>query len=250
MNQTMSSSSEWMHFYNQNFSGQPSQLPLTHHLPSSGPILGSGNDRVSDATVVTTTSTATPLGSGNSSPTNHLSPDGRVSKPARKRSRASRRTPTTLLNTDTTNFRAMVQQFTGGPSAPFGSVSQPGGAGFGFGVVGGRPSYVNPAGAVMVPPGYQLHQQQQQVYGQQQSQQQAQYLQFALSNSGSNTPAVDGFLQRLSSGRPMGNNGGVAVATEGFLTNIEGGVSSQAVAARGSNSTNENRNSNNTSFMF
>ncbi|KAF3443498.1 hypothetical protein FNV43_RR13181 [Rhamnella rubrinervis] len=87
MNQTMSSSSEWMHFYNQNFSGQPSQLPLTHHLPSSGPILGSGNDRVSDATVVTTTSTATPLGSGNSSPTNHLSPDGRVSKPARKRSR-------------------------------------------------------------------------------------------------------------------------------------------------------------------
>uniref|UniRef100_A0A7N0TY78 VQ domain-containing protein n=1 Tax=Kalanchoe fedtschenkoi TaxID=63787 RepID=A0A7N0TY78_KALFE len=41
----------------------------------------------------------------------------RVTKPARKRSRASRRTPTTMLSTDTSNFRAMVQQFTGGPSA-------------------------------------------------------------------------------------------------------------------------------------
>ncbi|XP_010525160.1 PREDICTED: VQ motif-containing protein 22-like [Tarenaya hassleriana] len=47
-----------------------------------------------------------------------LSPEtGRVSKPARRRPRASRRTPTPLLNTNTTNFRAMVQQFTGGPTA-------------------------------------------------------------------------------------------------------------------------------------
>ncbi|KAI3814291.1 hypothetical protein L1987_19042 [Smallanthus sonchifolius] len=40
----------------------------------------------------------------------------RVTRPtiARRRSRASRKTPTTLLNTDTTNFRAMVQRFTGG----------------------------------------------------------------------------------------------------------------------------------------
>ncbi|KAL7086576.1 hypothetical protein ACP275_13G009900 [Erythranthe tilingii] len=51
---------------------------------------------------------------------NNLSPDqGRVAKPIRRRSRASRRTPTTLLNTDATNFRAMVQQFTGGPAASF-----------------------------------------------------------------------------------------------------------------------------------
>ncbi|KAL8511312.1 hypothetical protein ACS0TY_017931 [Phlomoides rotata] len=41
---------------------------------------------------------------------------GRVARPIRRRSRASRRTPTTLLNTDTTNFRAMVQQFTGSPN--------------------------------------------------------------------------------------------------------------------------------------
>ncbi|XP_010059990.2 uncharacterized protein LOC104447935 [Eucalyptus grandis] len=43
-------------------------------------------------------------------------------KPARnprKRTRASRRAPTTVLTTDTTNFRAMVQEFTGFPAPPF-----------------------------------------------------------------------------------------------------------------------------------
>lgn len=56
---------------------------------------------------------------------NNLSPEhGRVSKPIRRRTRASRRTPTTLLNTDTTNFRAMVQHFTGGPAAPFAARAQ------------------------------------------------------------------------------------------------------------------------------
>ncbi|KAL5206894.1 hypothetical protein ABZP36_035103 [Zizania latifolia] len=38
---------------------------------------------------------------------------------SRKRTRASRRAPTTVLNTDTSNFRAMVQEFTGIPSPPF-----------------------------------------------------------------------------------------------------------------------------------
>jgi hypothetical protein len=37
----------------------------------------------------------------------------------RKRARASRRAPTTVLTTDTSNFRAMVQEFTGIPSPPF-----------------------------------------------------------------------------------------------------------------------------------
>lgn len=41
----------------------------------------------------------------------------------KKRSRASRRAPTTVLTTDTTNFRAMVQEFTGIPAPPFTSVS-------------------------------------------------------------------------------------------------------------------------------
>ncbi|XP_021752170.1 homeobox protein 5-like [Chenopodium quinoa] len=37
----------------------------------------------------------------------------------KKRSRASRRAPTTVLTTDTNNFRQMVQEFTGIPSPPF-----------------------------------------------------------------------------------------------------------------------------------
>ncbi|VFQ76105.1 unnamed protein product [Cuscuta campestris] len=67
-----------------------------------------------------------------------ISPEGRVAKPARRRPRASRRTPTTVFNTDASNFRAMVQQFTGGglallpPPSPF-SISAAAGLGFRFG---------------------------------------------------------------------------------------------------------------------
>ncbi|KAJ1289469.1 hypothetical protein BS78_02G166600 [Paspalum vaginatum] len=50
---------------------------------------------------------------------------------SRKRTRASRRAPTTVLTTDTSNFRAMVQEFTGIPSPPFGA-----GAGVGVGLGG------------------------------------------------------------------------------------------------------------------
>lgn len=43
-----------------------------------------------------------------------LSPrNGGVGKPARRRSRASKKTPTTHLNADPADFRAVVQQFTG-----------------------------------------------------------------------------------------------------------------------------------------
>ncbi|XP_059643701.1 uncharacterized protein LOC132285529 [Cornus florida] len=42
-----------------------------------------------------------------------------VARNPKKRSRASRRAPTTVLTTDTTNFRAMVQEFTGVPAPPF-----------------------------------------------------------------------------------------------------------------------------------
>ncbi|KAJ0236497.1 VQ domain-containing protein [Hirschfeldia incana] len=41
----------------------------------------------------------------------------------KKRSRVSRRAPTTVLTTDTSNFRAMVQEFTGSPSNPFTGLS-------------------------------------------------------------------------------------------------------------------------------
>ncbi|XP_050217588.1 transcription factor MYB120 [Mercurialis annua] len=42
-----------------------------------------------------------------------------ASRNPKKRTRASRRAPTTVLTTDTSNFRAMVQEFTGIPAPPF-----------------------------------------------------------------------------------------------------------------------------------
>lgn len=97
MSETMPNNpSNWMQFYEPQRSPQPTMF--------------------SDATVVTTMATSV-VGTPDHHHQRGIGPsDGRVSKPIRRRSRASRRTPTTVLNTDTTNFRAMVQQFTGGPS--------------------------------------------------------------------------------------------------------------------------------------
>ncbi|XP_024971473.1 uncharacterized protein LOC112510320 [Cynara cardunculus var. scolymus] len=50
---------------------------------------------------------------------------GATIKNPKKRTRASRRAPTTVLTTDTTNFRQMVQEFTGIPTAPFTAASSP-----------------------------------------------------------------------------------------------------------------------------
>lgn len=113
---------QWLQYYNHNLAGQTTAATsITSSM---------------DATIISTTNTANNPGMnayGSTSAANpNLNPDGRVAKPARRRSRASRRTPTTLLNTDTTNFRAMVQQYTGGPSASFPN------AGFGM---GGPPSF-------------------------------------------------------------------------------------------------------------
>lgn len=146
MSEIMSSPTDWSQFY-QNLSNQ--EIPSRVRMVSS---------EGAEATVVSTTiMSSSPVGSG---PSGHLSPEGRVGKPARRRSRASRRTPTTLFNTDATNFRAMVQQFTGGPSAvPFAAA---GGThpNFGFSF-GGREPHVNPAGSLMVPLQLQYQQQQQ-----------------------------------------------------------------------------------------
>ncbi|KAL4559040.1 hypothetical protein LXL04_031172 [Taraxacum kok-saghyz] len=48
---------------------------------------------------------------------------GVATKNPKKRTRASRRAPTTVLTTDTTNFRQMVQEFTGIPTPPFSTAS-------------------------------------------------------------------------------------------------------------------------------
>ncbi|CAA2935776.1 Hypothetical predicted protein [Olea europaea subsp. europaea] len=111
INETMSKSSDW----------------ISYHQPQTNSY-ATFNDTVSDATIVTTTTTPTSFDVTGTSIQSNLGPEGGISKPLRKRSRASRRTPTTLLNTDTSNFRALVQRFTGCPSAPMAG----GGGGGGF----------------------------------------------------------------------------------------------------------------------
>ncbi|KAB2020774.1 hypothetical protein ES319_D07G091800v1 [Gossypium barbadense] len=197
----MSSPTDWSHFYCQNLSNQEQV---------------SFDEQGHDATVV---STVTATSSGG-----HLSPEGRVGKPARKRSRASRRTPTTLLNTDPTNFRAMVQQFTGGPSAVrFASDSvHLGGPDFGFGVR--QPNAINPGSLTVPPAGFQLqYQQQQQQLQLMQHQNQA----YMFSRLGGNNPRLD-----------------MEHGSEPFVA--EGGSSQVPPSRTGSS----NENTSNTSFMF
>ncbi|XP_022766383.1 uncharacterized protein LOC111311274 [Durio zibethinus] len=73
-----------------------------------------------------------------------------VVKNPKKRTRASRRAPTTVLTTDTTNFRAMVQEFTGIPAPPFSGSSYSRrldlfGSGTGSGI---RSSHLEPLGSL------------------------------------------------------------------------------------------------------
>ena len=214
----MSNPTDWQQFYQQNLSNQEI---------SNRSVFGDhqGSEATAVSTTITSSSAPSPLGAGPaaSSSGGHLSPEGRVGKQVRRRTRASRRTPTTLLNTDTTNFRAMVQQFTGSPSAPFASGAHPGGPNFGFGF-GGRQPHVNP-GSLMVPStGFHLQYQQQQQQQQPQFQQQNQPYMFSL-NSNNNPGAGDLFLQRLG-GNPRPN---MEAGSEGFVVE---GVSSQIPPSR------------------
>ncbi|OIT34323.1 PREDICTED: VQ motif-containing protein 22-like [Nicotiana attenuata] len=102
MSETITNPTDWVQIYQHSLSQQPQTSP-----PSTT-VFGGG--RLSDATVVTATPSSTSPG--------HHSPLSRDSRPIRRRSRASRRTPTTVFNTNTTNFRDMVQRFTGSHSEP------------------------------------------------------------------------------------------------------------------------------------
>uniref|UniRef100_A0A7N0UK23 VQ domain-containing protein n=1 Tax=Kalanchoe fedtschenkoi TaxID=63787 RepID=A0A7N0UK23_KALFE len=57
---------------------------------------------------------------GKTTPSGKENGAGSSGRVVKKRTRASRKTPTTVLTTDTANFRAMVQEFTGIPTPPFG----------------------------------------------------------------------------------------------------------------------------------
>nr|KYP50267.1 hypothetical protein KK1_027970 [Cajanus cajan] len=72
-----------------------------------------------DATMSSSEGILSPSNSHNktASSGHHLTPKGgAIFKPIRRRSRASKRTPITLLKANTSNFRALVQQFTGCPT--------------------------------------------------------------------------------------------------------------------------------------
>ncbi|RDY08113.1 hypothetical protein CR513_07691, partial [Mucuna pruriens] len=93
---------QWMQFYQ-----QPLMEESHGHGHDHDHDLAPNTESFSDSTVMTTSPTPT---------MSQLTPKGNVSKPIRRRSRVSKKTPTTLLNANTTNFRALVQQFTGCPS--------------------------------------------------------------------------------------------------------------------------------------
>ncbi|KAM7256008.1 hypothetical protein ACFE04_011749 [Oxalis oulophora] len=186
---------QWLHnFYQQN-----------RNSPATG-FYGQTSDPTTVTATHTTTTTAIRSGP--------LSPEGRVTKTtARRRSRASRRTPTTLLNTDTTNFRAMVQQFTGGPTTASSFPTRPS---FTFTLGGGSNAAASGAGAgpMMGPLGFnnlqyqnhhqfnnQLHQQ-----GHIRQQQQQQQEPFMFSSGSVATGGDHGFLQRLAAENNNNNN--------------------------------------------
>ncbi|XP_066370564.1 uncharacterized protein [Miscanthus floridulus] len=129
MSDTGSSFAQWAALYH-------------HHHDATGPAV-LPDDAAADVGNGTTAAVASPTSGGSSgggSPTKagghhpqqqllHGVEGPRIGKPAaaRRRSRASRRAPVTLLNTDTANFRAMVQQFTGIPAPPAGAFGAPAG---------------------------------------------------------------------------------------------------------------------------
>lgn len=122
------SDQEWMQFVE--------EVQLSSPATSSG---GGGGGKLSPAN-----STEQLLSPATS--TDHLlGPKGCISKPVRRRPRAPRRIPATLLTANTTNFRALVQQFTGRPTTPFSSRSQRGPLTLNFQL--GTQQYLHPFGS-------------------------------------------------------------------------------------------------------
>ncbi|KAF8089336.1 hypothetical protein N665_0509s0005 [Sinapis alba] len=114
-------------YFNTAWSTDNPQWPTTTMKPPDGsrqppqpPPVFFTNPLQQDLRVVTNTNTSSPISSVPTDKKNGLAVTTRIPK---KRSRVSRRAPTTVLTTDTSNFRAMVQEFTGNPSNPFTGLS-------------------------------------------------------------------------------------------------------------------------------
>lgn len=144
----------------------------------------------------------------------------------------------------------MVQQFTGGPTVPFGSGPHPGGpSGFSFVFGGGRQVQSNHSGNVTAPPGYHLQfQAQAQTQGQRYQLQPNQGGGYMISPGGSNIPGPggDGLFQRLG-GNPRPN---MENSDEFVIENVNSNVSSSRVGENpNSGRPGSNQNSGN-SFTF
>ncbi|XP_062095469.1 VQ motif-containing protein 22-like [Humulus lupulus] len=119
-----SSHDEWLQYYHQNLLDD--EEPINHHDILSA--------------VMSSESLGSP---GSPSPTASHDPQqgcavSTPSKPVRRRSRASKKTPTTLLNANANNFRTLVQQFTGCPT-PISFANQKGPLNLNFGLKNATP---------------------------------------------------------------------------------------------------------------
>ncbi|KAK4754339.1 hypothetical protein SAY87_002443 [Trapa incisa] len=103
---------QWMQFYHQMDSQGYEALDAAAHTGEIDQLFNNSTIHTADKKV----SSSVSPGSGGGSP--GLSP-----KPVRRRSRASKKTPTKVLNANTNNFRALVQQYTGCPPSTGGSGS-------------------------------------------------------------------------------------------------------------------------------
>lgn len=176
--------SEWLQSHYGRTTGR--QVDPPRSPPGDRSLIG-GESTIGTTTATTTTNTNM-----------HVSAHGGIGKPTKRRSRASRKGPITLFNTDTANFRAMVQQYTGAPTVAIsssGSQPNPPTINFGFGGHG-----LGPYQGMMVPPS-QTHPTLQQLQQQLGFQRGGESL-FSLGNNNRASADMgisDGFLEGMSS---------------------------------------------------
>lgn len=172
-----------------------------------------------DSTIVTSMSSGDNV---DQNPTNGTSNNNSSSsssksrpKPIRRRSRASKKNPTTVLNANTTNFRALVQQFTGCPSTSisFGSTNHSGPLNLSFVGSGHEHHKVSSAGvSLWNNDSYSVQVQQQAKPPQQLHQYQSEYARMTHSSFNEVTNTNDAFVSTM----PLSSN--FVYATEDILS--------------------------------
>ncbi|KAF9622979.1 hypothetical protein IFM89_035694 [Coptis chinensis] len=108
--------------WSRNLRSEPNSTDMGAIMGSSSSIMASTTHQDVNRVIIQTppSSVSLPQGADTSVKASASSSDPtNVTRTSKKRSRASRRAPTTVLTTDTSNFRAMVQEFTGIPAPPF-----------------------------------------------------------------------------------------------------------------------------------